>query len=745
MRRVVACLSAVLLCACPSDVKHCAIDEDCGADGQCVVGVCALKNADGGGGGGTAGCSTPCSDSTECIAGSCRARYAAIEWRAPAQGGSIYSRMPVLRAELIRVDGGHAASNPQVALSLMPGTTSPFTVSGDQLTATVSVTEGTYTAVATFADAGLQSSALYFSADFSPPVLVARLLAAPSRRVTLDLTEVDPALADLYDSGQPSLPVYRRDELARVVLTSDKLLDAGSVQLDYWAVTEDDGGSSLPHTTNGSEGVSCPPGACRGAGFCQCFDLDVSRTPQLGTFGIYRGRVSASTAASAPATAPLEPFAVTRWKWRRTLVPAVDAGYAVALAPGLDSEGNVIAWARGVSCAPPCSPWSFGDVFAVRPNGDLKWRSTSQLVSDLPLPPIVGRATAYLPQLPLAGFNLFDGGTAPPASCSPPYGYFRALSSAALGTVGTPAQEHVLQQYVLAGAGELLYLAANRHGAACQVTWLGAASSSAVLDFTSPVAGAFDGQDFWTDVHGPAFDGGDLGVGRFRARANATFTLVERQADVTSVTSQLIPIADGGAWGVTGFNGEVDAGRLFHFASGTVDAFTPSMGRLGGAVGAVALPDRAWALFSDGNAGRLAELSATASSSRPLSPVYRAPPLLGRGGLLYLLGRSEVSARRLDGGADFPLLIPGANGGLANSPNLDCTRDDLGRPVPGRPGVLYFVSSSTTVPGEVRDVQLYAIVVDSAGIDTTAPWPMALHDPRHTNNAATDLAEFRCP
>jgi hypothetical protein len=56
--------------------------------------------------------------------------------------------------------------------------------------------------------------------------------------------------------------------------------------------------------------------------------------------------------------------------------------------------------------------------------------------------------------------------------------------------------------------------------------------------------------------------------------------------------------------------------------------------------------------------------------------------------------------------------------------------------LPGRPGTLYVVSPSG---------DLYAFVIDSRGIDTTAPWPEHQHDPRLTGNASVDLTEFGCP
>jgi len=66
---------------------------------------------------------------------------------------------------------------------------------------------------------------------------------------------------------------------------------------------------------------------------------------------------------------------------------------------------------------------------------------------------------------------------------------------------------------------------------------------------------------------------------------------------------------------------------------------------------------------------------------------------------------------------------------------IDCTRDDTGTAI-SAPGVVYVKSGSTS---------LSAIVVDSHGIDTTAPWPKYQHDPRNTGNVDTPMTDFVCP
>jgi hypothetical protein len=75
-------------------------------------------------------------------------------------------------------------------------------------------------------------------------------------------------------------------------------------------------------------------------------------------------------------------------------------------------------------------------------------------------------------------------------------------------------------------------------------------------------------------------------------------------------------------------------------------------------------------------------------------------------------------------------------GVIEGSVALDCSRDSLGQKVAGRPGVLYVGSNNG---------RFFAFIVDSRGIDTSAPWPKYQHDPRNTGNAQTPLSQFACP
>jgi hypothetical protein len=111
--------------------------------------------------------------------------------------------------------------------------------------------------------------------------------------------------------------------------------------------------------------------------------------------------------------------------------------------------------------------------------------------------------------------------------------------------------------------------------------------------------------------------------------------------------------------------------------------------------------------------------------------VIKGAPVWGAGGYVYTAGLTSgsIQARRSlenviwqfepEGGAVFEA-----------SMNLDCSRSSDGSVVAGRPGVLYAVD---------RDGRVYALIVDSPGLDPAAPWPRYQHDSRNTGNPATPI------
>jgi hypothetical protein len=138
--------------------------------------------------------------------------------------------------------------------------------------------------------------------------------------------------------------------------------------------------------------------------------------------------------------------------------------------------------------------------------------------------------------------------------------------------------------------------------------------------------------------------------------------------------------------------------------------------------------------FGDGTnqllMGNPASSTLTGSAS---SGAVIASPALGQGGLVYALNQSgELWVFNGSLAPQWAVQLPGASSFTA-SPNLDCHRDATGAANAG-PGVLYAASTAGTI---------YAILVDSHGLDSSAPWPKYQHDSRNTGNRSTPLSP--CP
>src|SRR5262249_41669284 len=142
-------------------------------------------------------------------------------------------------------------------------------------------------------------------------------------------------------------------------------------------------------------------------------------------------------------------------------------------------------------------------------------------------------------------------------------------------------------------------------------------------------------------------------------------------------------------------------------------------------------------LFADGANSAPAILAATTNLTDPIRvPLSGAGSVstiaLGSVGSRYLVKldghlESHLSTLSLDWSEGLDALA------FESSPTIDCFRDG-GVPAPSTTGVLYAGSTGGN---------LFAVVVDDPGLDTTAPWPKYQHDIRNTGNPGTALRA--CP
>ncbi len=113
-------------------------------------------------------------------------------------------------------------------------------------------------------------------------------------------------------------------------------------------------------------------------------------------------------------------------------------------------------------------------------------------------------------------------------------------------------------------------------------------------------------------------------------------------------------------------------------------------------------------------------------------------PVLGASGEVYVAGNGNIYTFRGNSGATAPLLRWTASiGGGPLELNLDVARKaDGSKNCDSGFGTLYATSTETQ--------SLYAVIVDSKGIQSPSVWPKFQHDPGNTGNAAGDLLEYSC-
>ncbi len=128
--------------------------------------------------------------------------------------------------------------------------------------------------------------------------------------------------------------------------------------------------------------------------------------------------------------------------------------------------------------------------------------------------------------------------------------------------------------------------------------------------------------------------------------------------------------------------------------------------------------------------------SQTPRVSAPNAGSFPGAPVLGSSGILYTASATgpaanvgEVSAWSANDLSPRWKLSDSVGRAHA-SPALDCARNPDGAPAEARVGVLY-------VPA--LDGRMYALIVDSPGLEKNAPWPKYQRDARNTGNTATPV------
>lgn len=510
-----------------------------------------------------------------------------------------------------------------------------------------------------------------------------------------------PALPTYTNSGplllvDPAAPMaVKKDEVVVLRVTSPASdVNAGAVVLTVQTA----GGQTW------DAGVGVPCGA---APFCRDYSMALGPQPMNAFTDTVNVSVAGADLVGNPGTGALQtPMTVTRWKWaRRVTTEEVRASLAVG------NDGGVFVAARGTT----------GGLFVVTPQG-----ASTSLVTSAPIDasPAIGRNASgadvvfYMDQTSgLRAVSATNGcGTGNPAN----------LGSLAVLNDGTATVRAV------------------------GVVWDGASTSLQAAGPGSCVAiGA-------AAVPGMAYPGNIVTDGTSVWYPSANGQIQRTGTTLMSLTA-LSGFGAGTIYGLSlfgtrlaGGGGGAGVGRIFvaNNDGAMIVGENPLLHVSGVAVGRSGANDVLFALMQTGaeqaELKRFSSASGVTTGTAPLPlgfqfnfPASSIPggttPVLGANGLVYAVANNGnvAAVDQSTMAVRWTRILTGlaTPGQVQASATLDCNRD---KPSSGT-GVYYFATSTGWLVG---------YIVDSPGLDPTAPWPKYQHDARNTGNLGVSTA---CP
>jgi hypothetical protein len=569
--------------------------------------------------------------------------------------------------------------------------------------------EGVFLLTAAYPETGGPSTTVQLTVDKTPPTFT----------VTVPPADAGVATDGGAAYGDPSLAnAWRRDQVVPVEIRTDEPnLDQGSLMV---ALRGTDGGvvSGIP-VTPFAQGESCDAGFC---GVAQVRLWETSFNAFRGTMQIaVQGKDKAGNTGDGAGSVN-----VTRWKW--VFDASAGGTFTIKTPPAVGAQG-VIYFGTVAG--------STGRVFAIQPWGGKQWDvDTGAVVSG----PAIGIADAGTENV-YVGVN--PGGKAALVALNSGSGSEVVRCELANGQI---ASNLVLTQTpveTVAGAVNVSVDPVTTQGVLQTVRPRGAATQCST---TEPVA-----------ISQVSSDGlGPLVVKDQQVFfADDTFQVTSYRLGTNTVQSgwpvQTNLLVNGLALAgdaVVGGNAGLarTQGRLFsiptqgvstppasptwsYTTTSNIRVFQPIVGS-GNIV-----------FFGTDNLSGAAGLAAvslggnTLKASHSGAGVFRGAPVLGQGGVLYAAaseGSGSVGAWSAESVTNAWVLV-GSTGAASASPALDCARDGAGTARAEQVGVLYVPAGG----------KLYAFVVDSRGLDPSAPWPKFQHDARNTGNPATPVSS--CP
>jgi outer membrane protein assembly factor BamB len=545
---------------------------------------------------------------------------------------------------------------------------------------------------------------------------------APDLTVVVPTAQV-PASSGGFTYGEPDMaPAWRRDQVVEVRVESNAAdLDPASLQV---VVRGHNGGTDVTDLT-------LEP--CQGspANFCRKLTVPLSR-PGLEAFnGSFTVEATArdmvGNAARDTGTIP-----VTRWKW------AFDgAAGAIRGTPAIGNGGIVYFGTFDSS----------GKLFALHPGGTLRWEAPLGQVAGSPTVGATrtsGEEYVYVAAKNASGTILYalrGSDKSQVARCPGAVSFGTSLveSAMALGTSVVDPGSGVINAETAVGIynsspSRIIGIRPDAQELDQCINIVNTGIGGPNVIATPPtMAGASlvlkDDAIFFgaNPTAGPRLTSYSFASGSNSPRAN------------WPVTASHVP------WGLALLDDKVYGGQasVVNPPAGSLFSAPQSVGAAGTSVSVIypmegtarvfglAIGNGRFAYFGteSAEASGLARLALDAPpnvQSASSTATIRATPVLGQNDRLYTVATDG----RVSAWAANPLRqlwstsLAGASG-VDVSPTLDCNRDNTGNVVPQSPVGMLYVAAGTSV---------YSFIVDSPGMDPSAPWPKYQHDARNTGN-----------
>jgi hypothetical protein len=696
-------LGALVGCSGPSG--QCNADSDCGGAGV----VCDLTRQlcflDGERELEPSACTPTCAPYEACTASrGCVPRYSGLVVT-PGDGGLVDGGPIAVQARLV-VTPGFTETYPETLdfrVARSDGGTGGTVVAGGRNAGVYSAQwtpagEGESLLTAAYPATGGPSTTVHVTVDMTAPVFAVMVPAADAGVPDGGTTYADPGLTN----------AWRRDQLVPVeIRTNEPNLDPSTLTVTLRGT---DGGVAP------AVGVTPLTGACD-AGFCGVAQLKLWEPP----FDAFRGPMAIDVRGAdkvGNAGNASSSVNVTRWKWVFNA-----GGFSIKSAPAIGTQGIVYVGNAGAST---------GSVFALTSEGSLKWESQ---VGSVIGGPVVGVSDGGT-ELVYVGANTSnngvlyalqsgDGGTR--LSCPMGNGSFEG--SLALGRT-TPAQVETAVSVYSGTAGSVMV--GIRPGANVSCPQVESASvDQPVPTLTAGTPVVMRNEDIFfsgSTLSGLKVTSYAFGFPTPRTNWPVTPPTVARSltlvgsdvigsaASTESVTGGVFRIPQGGAADVTRLYpaGSTWSSRVFNLAVGSAES----------------------AFFgSESTSVEFNRLNLTTAALRTAasSPAIRTTPVIGQNGTVYTVTTNGLV--RAWAAEDLSLRWPLASalGTVEASPTIDCARDTVGTARAENLGVLYVPAGG----------KLHAFIVDSRGLDTSAPWPKYQRDVRNTGNP--DMPLTSCP